>query len=768
MRVFIGLLPLLLVVSIADAEQLTGVVLRDDGSPAQGATVSVAAVFHSPPVRLNTTANEKGAFVVNLEQMRESSRYSLAVRWQSQGAVVTETADADGKPVGIQGQKLPPLVVRLRQGGRLHGRVLREEDGGPIADSRLFLDTGEVLTTNDQGEFELTGLEMRSHSLIPVSSGRVRQYVLFDTTLRPAAELELRLPRGAVFKGRILDERGQPISGAYFTRASSGNALTLNGWDELCAADGSYEYGGLSAQRLFYNIEVHSPGYRSQSVSSDITSPTPIVQRDIHLTRTPERGPASTKPESAETTLRTALTVELPRRTIAGVVHDDNGQPIGDATVRWGTFLWDSTAPSTQTGSGGKYALARVPDDKGAIMVVAEGFAPQFVLVQARANQVEVTLTRGTIVRGVVRGSAGKPIAGVQIIPLLHCLETGYCSAIWLNERSAETDDNGEFRIDALPVAGVMFDILKDGYSDRRNVTLSADKFNEIQLHSGGAIRGLVLDPQRQSVRNFKIRLMIPRIREKNERAGGYYAGFDWYGVSYTREDGVFVLTDIGALAWMRLIVSSPGVGRAVLDRIQSEPLDQLSPPEKLVIPLDPFTPLAVQVRDAKSGEPIADAQVALLEDEIEFSQFNWGYHDLWAVRTRTNSTGAAVFAEPTCFDGTILVTATGYARKRVAWTDMAQRITVDLEPAAAFRGEVRLVSKLVAEGYVKLNSDSRDHFSVNLHDNGGRFEFDRLPPGLYTLEVTGTGGKLLHTAKVTLEAGVPHVEVVTLPSRDH
>ena len=114
MRAFVGLLALLLVGSFAGAEQLTGVVLKDDGTPAPGATVNVAAIFRSPPVRLTTMTNDKGAFAVDLEQVHESTRYAVAVRWQMQGTVLTDATDSHGKSVKIQWQKLPPILIRLR------------------------------------------------------------------------------------------------------------------------------------------------------------------------------------------------------------------------------------------------------------------------------------------------------------------------------------------------------------------------------------------------------------------------------------------------------------------------------------------------------------------------------------------------------------------------------------------------------------------------------------------------------------------------------
>ncbi len=132
--------------------------------------------------------------------MIKERQYRLAVRWQTEGVDLTEGVDSEGKSAELSGQKLPPQVVRLRPGGTLQGKLLRTEDDGPIAGARLFLDTGEILTTDQQGVFTVSGLPMKDHSLIPVAKGRVRQYVLFDTTLRTDAELELRLPRGALLQ----------------------------------------------------------------------------------------------------------------------------------------------------------------------------------------------------------------------------------------------------------------------------------------------------------------------------------------------------------------------------------------------------------------------------------------------------------------------------------------------------------------------------------------------------------------------------------------
>ena len=77
-------------------ETFSGVVLRQNGKPASGATICVATVFHHPPLRTNLMADEHGMFRIELIKVRQ---YRLAVRWQTEGVDLTEGVDSDGKSV---------------------------------------------------------------------------------------------------------------------------------------------------------------------------------------------------------------------------------------------------------------------------------------------------------------------------------------------------------------------------------------------------------------------------------------------------------------------------------------------------------------------------------------------------------------------------------------------------------------------------------------------------------------------------------------------
>jgi hypothetical protein len=747
------------------AETLTGIVQQQNGKPAPGARICVATVFHHPPLRADVTANDHGAFSIELLNGRQ---YRLAVRWQTEGADLTEGVDSDGRSVRLSGQKLPPQVVRLRAGGTLRGKLLRAEDDGPIAGARLFLDTGEVLTTDQEGIFTASGLPMKNHSLIPVAQGRVRPYVLFDTTLRTDAELELRLPRGALLKGRITDERGRPIPGACLRRFSSGDGLTVNGWDEVCAADGSFAYGGLSPERLFYGLVACAPGYLGQGVNAEVDDSTTVVERTFRLRKEPaSQLPSAKRAEwvaPAKGIAGPARRIAAPpRRTLRGFVRDADGVRIAGARVRWGSGPWDSSRQPVTTNAEGEFSLPGIAG-RGALVVTFESHAPQIVPVQAAQESVDVELSRGISLRGTVRGSAGQPIAGVRVVPITWSSDP-FSNGIWLDECAAETDEKGEFKIHAIAPTGVRFEFFKEGYAEQKNVVLIADgPPKAIVLAAGGAIRGHVVDSRGEPVRNFRIRVLGPRDAKPDELTGGYFAGYDWYGIRYTNRGGLFTLTGLRADTWARLVVTSPGIGRAIVDRVKSEPLDRVSQEESLTVPLQPYVPLSVRVREAATNKPVEKGTAALLEDLPEFARgFTWGDDDLWSERRTIDRSGTALFTEPGCEDGTILVRSPGFARRRIPWTNGAREVTIALEPEAVIRGEVQFKGKRLADGYARLTSASQDRFQIELGGTSGRFNFDQLPAGAYELVISSRSEQVLAQRILTLTPGKVQIENIAI-----
>jgi hypothetical protein len=75
---------LLLVPSVRAAE-LRGTVLTADGAPAVGATVSAAAMFYEPALRLQATTDDRGQFRFELRPLTGAQRWSVCARLGRQG-----------------------------------------------------------------------------------------------------------------------------------------------------------------------------------------------------------------------------------------------------------------------------------------------------------------------------------------------------------------------------------------------------------------------------------------------------------------------------------------------------------------------------------------------------------------------------------------------------------------------------------------------------------------------------------------------------------
>lgn len=147
-----------------------------------------------------------------------------------------------------------PLVGKLIARGEMIFHVTQSEDGHPIADARAFLGDGRVLVSDAAGVIRIGGLPAGGQRAVVIAAGRHRKRpppqaqqvvnqptqtgsgvrlhrkrVLFDTTSQRRAMPNIRLPRAGQFRGEVVDERGEPIAGAWVGIPGSGRALALDG-----------------------------------------------------------------------------------------------------------------------------------------------------------------------------------------------------------------------------------------------------------------------------------------------------------------------------------------------------------------------------------------------------------------------------------------------------------------------------------------------------------------------------------------------------------
>jgi hypothetical protein len=613
------------------------------------------------------------------------------------------------------------------------------------------MDNGEILQTDANGKFEAAGLSLKDHSLIPVAPGRARQYVIYDTSLRPEAELDIRLVSAGKLTGRVLDENNQPIPGAYAHRVGSGTTLTLNGWDEPCDAQGRYVLDGLPFERILWGIQAGAPGYEEEEHPRFVLRETePTREFTFRLKKSKAAAPAQGK---------------LLRRDLAGIILSPTNQPVTDALVRWGATMYETTNRETRTDKDGRFSLLDVPDRAGFITVMADDYAPIFPTVPEKKRTLQVTLEKGDVARGVVKNKKGKLLPNVQVIPVLSSPDPSLGNPFWLSERTAQTDAQGRFELKALPTSEVHFDILCEGFTEQRNLSLQlSGAENTIELEGAGAIRGKVVDPDGKPVRDFRIRLQMPRESKPGDQSGGFYAGYDWYGASFTSSDGSFVLTGLGSGSWVRLSAMATGYGQAVNERVQAHPLDDLPPLKDLTMRLALPHSLRVRVMEEKGQNPIKDALVTLIDEEPGLDRtFSWGYHNLSGTRLRTDKDGWAVFPKLTFEEATVLAEHPGHARVRLGWRQKEKEFLVSLSAEAVVHGTVTVGNRSLKDYWVRLTSANEDQYSAEA-DATGKFRIDQLPPGNYKLAITHENRQVAQQS-LAVDSGETREIKVELPS---
>jgi protocatechuate 3,4-dioxygenase beta subunit len=732
-------------------QALRGTVTAADSSPAAGAIVWAARRDHGPLERRETKADAQGRFRLDLGP----GEWFVWARLGTQGGEGPARHEMVIVPAG---RDPAPLAFGLAERGRLRGRLLEAETGKPIPGGRLALDSGLVLAADAQGRFEVGGLSRGYHESFVVCPGRVRQRVLFDTTAKADTELDIPVPRGGKVVGRVTDADGRPIPGTYVGRPTSGRFVSINALYERCDEQGRFVYEGVTFDQRS-RLLAYAPGFEEDEQegwrAADGERPPELVFR---LRPKPAEKPAA-RPAG-----------EPARRTVRGRVRGPNAEPVAGATVRWGVRPYVGS-PETRTEKDGTFRLSLIPDEPGQLAVEVKGLAPAFPKVPAGGNQdVSIDLGAGQVFQGVVQDADAEPFPGVLVIPVIPSPETGIGNPHWLREHQTVTDARGRFRLKGVP-EGALFDFLREGLSDLRSQPLPADGSRGlVVMQAEGAIRGQVVDQGGRAVRNFRVLINIPHERKPDEQAGGFFAGYCGIGVRFTSDDGTFVVTGLTTGHVHRVSAVPEGYREAIADRVIAEPLNRLSPAQKLT--LRAGAPVALRVRAVTAGRPIERARVTLINGAVDLDKrFSWGYHDAagWEdrARARTDAKGWASFPAMTFIGATLLVEAPGFGRRRLGWRGDERELTVELEPEAVLTGTIRDGDGLpLREGYVNLLGQSGDQlFTAIGPADAGKFRLAELPAGEYTLRVHKSN-ETLHQEQVTLKAGVKLRRSINLPGR--
>jgi Carboxypeptidase regulatory-like domain len=275
---------------------------------------------------------------------------------------------------GIVGLTASPAAQRSSSpAGSISGRVVEDGTNAPVADVlvRLMNSTRpvtgqlpepprEALTDRD-GRYRFEGLALGRYSVSVQKTGYASTsppnpppVVVIDAD-KPATDLVIPLPRGAVIAGRVLGANGQPLADARVMAMRRAPGAPAAGFVPLGPPAPTNDLGEFRIHSLAAGEYVVQASlitrWLPQSARSEATSPL--------LVPVPTYYPGTIEVESAQPVTVAAgqtLTIEIglqlaPTYSIAGVVVDESGRPLANAGVTItpdrGSHLW-MTGPATR------------------------------------------------------------------------------------------------------------------------------------------------------------------------------------------------------------------------------------------------------------------------------------------------------------------------------------------------------------------------------------------------------------------------------------
>ncbi len=406
------------------------------------------------------------------------------------GRVVDEAGD------GIPGAEVRARLTRQRwvAGVDEHGMV---RASGPR-------ESEEVKVISDgEGAFELRPLVPWVGFELAVRRSGYARHTSRHATRAPGAaaeELLIELAAARIGFGRVVDQHEAPLAGAAVELIAtlsgpSAEALRGTATSHRATSDGD---GRFILQHLAagtYYLAARAPGHPEVLVPGIEIAPgegpldlgTVLLAPGIRL-RGRVVDPAGRGVEGARLSVRAA----------------DSGQ----ATVQRPGSLWFAAATS---GTGGGFQLdALPPESRLALAVFAEGFLHELVgwTTGSEAEELTVELRRGSRLRGLVVGPAGRPVAGA-VVELAGSGPGGplVSAATW--SRRAVTDADGRFELRDLPPGDYAIHAhAAAGASDpvrRRFAAAEAALEVVLELRVKAAVAGWVLDPQGAPVEGARV-----------------------------------------------------------------------------------------------------------------------------------------------------------------------------------------------------------------------------------------------------------------------
>ncbi|MCK6079029.1 carboxypeptidase regulatory-like domain-containing protein [Microbacterium sp. EYE_5] len=380
---------------------------------------------------------------------------ALAFQWWG-GSATEQGAEAFMLAAGAS---RAGLSVRLAHAAQLQG-VVTDDRGARVEGASVWvvvpLDDGghEFVrwgSTDESGAYDITGLPAGRYAVQASGpwdgdlvtqwwSGKTRFEVSDRITLtaKGTGVADFSLDRGATISGTVTHD-GRPVEGVH-VRVSEWDDEEWSGvGSETTGKDGEYSVSLLPPGR--YKVSFSAGDYFDAWWGGDSQQSAAII-------------------DVAAGEVVTGVDAPLVRSaSLSGIVRDEAGQPVEDATVT----TWFNVGPSQHghgvtTDDAGRWRISGLEGGEYRVQVEAPSGAnlierwwdnasteAEATPIQLKASTdvdgIDVALAAGNIVSGRVTSTDGAPIAGVRI----SLQSTSNSGASW--PRSTRTDEDGRYTL---------------------------------------------------------------------------------------------------------------------------------------------------------------------------------------------------------------------------------------------------------------------------------------------------------------------------------
>lgn len=601
-------------VVLAAPAALSGSVKRRDGTPAAGVLVRYEGSG------LETRWVETGA----------DGTFRLADIPARHGAVVADAGDdgfAEAASV-TPGPGRPPVALTLAPPTVLEGRTLDVATLKAVPRVRLRIGDGErlrVARSGADGRYRVRGLRPGAWN-VRADEPRYVLWTRHNVALEKgtAKTLDVPLTRGASLAGRVVDEDGRPVADAHVavspgeddvvalvSRALSGDP----GARVRSRADGTFAASRLAPgenRRLTVNHPDFEKGTLGGiSLVSGETRAGALVRlrRGLLVTGT-VKDPEGNAIAGVEVSLMSS-----------GVVRSARGGRM--TRMSFGGF---SELPSARSGADGRFELKGVPAGTWALTAKSPGRATETVdplkLVRdTRPEPVALVLAPGAAISGAVVRRTGEGAGGhsVMVRPSGRPMAGG----IRVDMMNA-TGSDGTFFIDGLK-AGETYDlqlfgglnVIGPGPTKKGIVAPSMDI--KWVIEGAGRIEGTAVDARTgQPLTSFEVSFHPDRpgfggggVMRVGRRAGSRAFGGAGESILVEASDGRFALEDVPAGRW-QVVVTAKGyqAGRA-----GGVVVEEATTTDGVEIRVPGGTVLRGRVADARTNRGVPEADVSVSAD---------------------------------------------------------------------------------------------------------------------------------------------------------